>query len=170
MLRLSPQADLGVFYDADSDRYRSGSAQDYTQTVTRDAFVAFYADCPSIGFEADGAPIGGILFDGEQAHIAVLPRYHGLWALLLKPALQWLFSLKPEILVAVESDNHRCLRFMERHGWPRVEEQGDDIIYRITAQGGLRKTAYPIPGHRSALVAGLNGPSFNGASPCLHPH
>ncbi|GKS91770.1 GNAT family N-acetyltransferase [Acidovorax sp. SUPP2539] len=169
MLKLTPQADLGVFYDADSARYAAGCTQDYTQTVTRDAFAAFYAECPSIGFESDGAPIGGILFDGEQAHIAVLPRYHGLWALLLKPALQWLFSLKADILVAVENDNHRCLRFMERHGWQRIEARGDDIIYRITPQGGLRKTEYPRPHRNGAPAARAAGPAFFGASPCLHP-
>jgi hypothetical protein len=118
--------------------------------VTREAFLRFYADSPSVGFESNGAPIGGILFDGEQAHIAVLPSHHGRWALLLKPALEWLFTLRPEILVEVERDNARCLRFLDRHGWPRVGETADDFVYRLTAQGGHRKTAYPYRGRRAA--------------------
>lgn len=146
MLRLTEAADLGVMYDADAARHAETGA--FLEVVTRDAFVDFYEGCPSIGFEADGQPIGGILFDGEQAHIAVLPSHHGRWALLLKPALDWLFSLQTDILVEVERDNKRCLRFLDRHGWPRVGETEDDIVYRLAPQGGQRKTAYPFTGLR----------------------
>jgi hypothetical protein len=148
MLRLTDAADLGVMYDAEAVRYADPSGNDCLPALTRDAFVAFYEGCPSIGFEADGQPIGGILFDGAQAHIAVLPSHHGRWALLFKPALDWLFSLRDEILVEVERDNTRCLRFLDRHGWPRVGETEDDIVYRLFRQGGQRKTAYPFPGLR----------------------
>lgn len=140
MLKLTERADLGVLYDADALRPGSGR---YAGAVTRERFAAFYAQCPSIGFEADGRPIGGILFDGEEAHIAVLPSHHGRWALLLKPALEWLFALRADITVAVEHDNDRCLRFLDRHGWQRVGERGDDVLYRLVPQGGTRKTAYP---------------------------
>jgi len=148
MLRLTEAADLGVMYDADAARYAGATGSECLQVVTRDTFVAFYEGCPSIGFEADGQAIGGILFDGEQAHIAVLPSHHGRWALLLKPALDWLFSLQTEILVEVERDNLCCQRFLDRHGWPRVGETEDDIVYRLVPQGGQRKTAYPFPGLR----------------------
>jgi hypothetical protein len=147
MLRLTQEADLGVMYDADAARYADAGSE-CLQVVTRDAFVSFYQGCPSIGFEADGQAIGGILFDGEQAHIAVLPSHHGRWALLLKPALDWLFSLQAEILVEVERDNTRCLRFLDRHGWPRVGETEDDIVFRLVPQDGQRKTAYPFSGLR----------------------
>ncbi|CAM4121032.1 GNAT family N-acetyltransferase [Paracidovorax anthurii] len=162
MLRLTDRADLGVFYDADSLRY---GAQGYADAVTRERFADFYTDCPSIGFEADGKPIGGILFDGEEAHIAVLPAYHGRWALLLKPALQWLFSLQREITVAVERDNLRCLRFLDRHGWPRSGERDDDILYRLVPQGGTRKTAYPF-----RQRARVPFPPPVQVTPCMHPH
>lgn len=147
MLRLTDTADLGVLYDAEAARYAEAGGH-CLEVVTREVFVGFYEGCPSIGFEADGRPIGGILFDGEQAHIAVLPSHHGRWALLLKPALDWLFSLRDEILVEVERDNTRCLRFLDRHGWPRVAEAGDDVVYRLSRQGGHRKTAYPFSGLR----------------------
>jgi hypothetical protein len=141
-LRLAPRVDLAVFYEA--DRLRYAARTHVTERVTRDAFVAFYADCPSMGFECDGQPIGGVVFDGEQAHIAVLPSYHGRWALLLKPMLHWLFGLKPEIIVRVEADNVLCLRFMERNGWQRLGVDGDDVVYRMTPQNGTRKTEYPF--------------------------
>ncbi|MDA8457429.1 GNAT family N-acetyltransferase [Acidovorax sp. GBBC 3334] len=162
MLRLTDRVDLGVFYDADALRY---GAQGYADAVTRERFAGFYADCPSIGFEADGRAIGGILFDGEEAHIAVLPNYHGRWAILLKPALQWLFTLQPEITVAVERDNARCLRFLDRHGWPRTGERDDDILYRLAPQGGSRKTAYPF--RRRAHIP-VSSPEK--VPPCTLPH
>lgn len=118
-LRLAPRVDLGVYYDADAVYYeRSGS--EALKSVTREDFIARYRDCPSIGFEYDGQPIGGMVFDGEQAHIAVLPAWHGRWAILLRPALDWLFTLKAEILADVEADNAVCLEFMRRNGWPVV--------------------------------------------------
>jgi hypothetical protein len=141
-LRLAARADLATFYEADAQRYGAGAPQ--LQVVSRDAFIAFYRGCPSIGFEHDGRPIGGILFDGEQAHIAVLPQYHGHWALLLKPALQWLFRLRREIVVQVDRDNPRAIAFMARHGWPCLHSDGTTLAYRLAPQGGTRKTAYPF--------------------------
>jgi GNAT superfamily N-acetyltransferase len=146
MLKMTCRADLAVFYEADAVRYRNNPQSRATQVVTQDVFCAFYADCPSVGFEMDGVPIGGIVFDGDQAHIAVLPQYHGRWALLLKPALAWLFSLKREIVVEVERDNARCLRFMERSGWQHLRTTGDAVFYCLSPQGGTRKTEYPFHG------------------------
>jgi GNAT superfamily N-acetyltransferase len=167
MLKLTEPADLGTMYDAESARYREAGDGSCLQVVTREAFLNFYEGCPSIGFEDDGMPIGGILFDGEQAHIAVLPSYHGRWALLLKPALDWLFTLQAEILVEVERDNARCLRFMDRHGWPRVGETDDDIVYRLVPQGGRRKTAYPYAGPRGRSPRFTTNPQ---ALPCTPIH
>jgi GNAT superfamily N-acetyltransferase len=140
---LTARADLGVFYDADAVRYRN-ARPDVTRVVSRQAFAAFYRDAASIGFACDGRPIGGILFDGEQAHIAVLPAHRGLWALLMKPALAWLFSLRREIRVEVELDNATCLRFLDRHGWPRVGATATHAIYRLTPLDGTRKTPYEV--------------------------
>jgi hypothetical protein len=144
MLTLAPQADLAVFYEADVARYRLTGASTVTDTVTRDVFVRFFAHCPSIGFRRDGEDIGGILFDGTQAHIAVLPQHHGHWGALLKPALEWLFSLRREILVEVERDNARCLRFMRHVGWQCVDEKPDVLVYRLVPQQGTRRTAHPV--------------------------
>jgi GNAT superfamily N-acetyltransferase len=131
--RLSPRIDLGVYYDADAPRYDvpGGNA---LQIVTRELFIARYRDCASIGFECDGQPIGGVIFDGEQAHIAVLPAYRGRWATLLRPMLGWLFSLKREIFVDVEADNAVCLEFMRRNGWPIVSRRERWLTHRMTQQ------------------------------------
>lgn len=143
-LRLTDRADLAVFYEADAQQYPPGAAE--TEVVSKDAFMAFYAGCPSVGFEMDGKPIGGLLFDGSSAHIAVLRDYHGRWALLLKPALAWLFSIQPEVIVHVDIGNETCQRFLLRHHWERlyVDKEDGSVAFRVTPQGGSRKTAYPF--------------------------
>lgn len=143
-LRLTGQADLAVFYEADAQQYPAGSPE--TEVVSKEAFIEFYAGCPSVGFELDGQPIGGLLFDGTSAHIAVLSAYHGRWALLLKPALAWLFSLQPEVIVHVDRRNETCQRFLLRHRWERlhVDEEDGTVAFRLTPQGGSRKTGYPF--------------------------
>ncbi len=93
----------------------------------------------------------------------MLPSHHGRWALLLKPALAWLFALQPGITVAVERNNSRCLRFLDRHGWQRAGERDGDLLYRLEPQGGTRKTAYP-----SAAARGTVSPSTE-VAPCTHP-
>lgn len=133
-LRIVPQADLQVYYDADAQRYRATDRHDTLQVVTKEAFIDYYRDCQSIGFEYDGEPIGGVLFDGQQAHIAVLPAFRGRWAWLLRPALDWLFSLRAEIDVDVENDNPVCIEFMRRNGWPVVRRHGHWIRYRMKSK------------------------------------
>jgi hypothetical protein len=150
MLNLTPQADLGVMYEADSERYRAAGKSDITRVVTKEAFMRFYSGCASIGFQRDGKDIGGIIFDGEEAHIAVLKEHHGYWGLLLKPALDWLFSLTPEAIVEVERDNHRCLRFMRHVGWQCVGERGQSLLFRLVALSGTKRTAHPLTKGRYA--------------------
>jgi len=141
MLCLAPRADLAVMHRAEIDRFRD--RPEVLARVTPQAYAELYRDAPSIGFEADGLPIGGILFDGRQAHIAVLPEWHGRWALLMKPALAWLFTLRAAIEVEVEAGNERCLRFLDRHGWPRLEGASPGFVrYRLVPLQGTRKTAY----------------------------
>ncbi|PLZ03607.1 N-acetyltransferase [Burkholderia sp. WAC0059] len=130
-LTLADHADLDVFYDADSPRYR-GAGEHVLKLVTKERFIRYYRNCPSIGFEFDGKPIGGIIYDGKGAHIAVLPEYHARWALLLRPALQWLFSIKSEMLVEVEVENAACIEFMKRNGWPALGTTDGWITYRMT--------------------------------------
>jgi GNAT superfamily N-acetyltransferase len=141
LLALAPCVDLAVFYAADSERF-AGTGSATLQVVTPAVFIGFYRNCPSIGFLFDGQPIGGIIFDGVEAHIAVLPAFRGRWALLLKPALDWLFSLKAEIVVNIEANNAICLAFMERNGWKRLRSDGQHVTYLMTPQGGARKTAH----------------------------
>lgn len=142
-LSLAPCVDLAVFYAADSERF-IGDGSPTLQVVTPAVFIDFYRDCPSIGFLSDGQPIGGIIFDGVEAHIAVLPAFRGRWALLLKPALEWLFSLKADIVVDIDTDNTICLAFMERNGWQRLRADSQHVTYLMTPQGGTRKTAHPF--------------------------
>lgn len=139
-LRLAAAADLAVYYDADAPRYET-PGQKALRIVTKEIFIAYYKDCPSIGFVCDDMPIGGIIFDGDEAHIAVLPAYRGRWALLLRPALDWLFSLKAEIVVDVETDNRVCIEFMRRNGWPVIGGKPGWLTYRMTQQARRHRAA-----------------------------
>jgi len=137
-LSLAPAVDLRVFYQADAARYAAAKPHVLAR-VTEEAFVAYFRGCPSLGFECDGRPIGGVIFDGKEAHIAVLPEHRGRWAWLLRPAIDWLFSLEPQILVEIERDNQACVAFMDRNGWRRVGAGNDTITYLMEHQGGTRR-------------------------------
>jgi len=108
------------------------------QVITREVFVAFYVNCPSIGFECAGQPIGGVIFDGESAHIAVLPSHHGRWGFLLRPALAWLFSLKQEVILRTPVENTKALRFLTHCGWQRLGIEDGEVIHRLTPHDGHR--------------------------------
>lgn len=114
---LTPQADLAVFYAADARRY---AGTPVLAQVSLDVFRRFYGGFPSRGFACDGRPIGGALFDGKGTHLAVLPEHHGHWGRLWAPTLDWLFGLKPEMHIDIETDNQKALAFMERNGWRRM--------------------------------------------------
>lgn len=138
---LTERADLAVFYEAEAPHW-STARPGVVDVVTQAAFIEFYRRAPSIGFACEGRPIGGILFDGLRAHIAVLPQHHGHWALLMKPALEWLFGLRPAVLAEVAADNHKCLRFLDRHGFCRLSAGPQQVTYLLAPRGGTRKTAY----------------------------
>jgi hypothetical protein len=133
-LRLTDRVDLDVFYDADSARYE----RHVLAVVTREAFRAFYAECLSVGFECDGVPIGGVIFDGEAPHIAVLPAWHGRWGRLLRPMLEWMYGLKLDMIVPVDNDNPQIRAFVERCGWPMVGRTTDGTLHRMTPRDGRR--------------------------------
>jgi hypothetical protein len=133
-LRLTDKIDLDVYYAADSIRYIALNPQ-ATLIVTREVFRKCYGACPSVGFECDGVPIGGVIFDGKTAHIAVLPLYHGRWARLLRPMLEWLYGLQREILVRIEEGNVKGLAFADRCGWPRLGVRDGHVVFRLTPHG-----------------------------------
>jgi GNAT superfamily N-acetyltransferase len=146
MLRLTDKVDLDVYYEIDAVRFDDA----VRRVVTRDAFKAVYANCPSVGFESNGRAIGGVIYDGKSAHIAVLPSYHGRWAFLLNAMLAWLFSLSDEIFVRIETGNRKGLAFVERCGWQRIGIDGDDVVYRMTPDNGSRVACVSVAARSSA--------------------
>ncbi|MFS2008019.1 GNAT family N-acetyltransferase [Duganella sp. CT11-25] len=128
-LRLTDQADLGLMYDIERQRYDSA----LIAAVTREHAVAHYSGCPSVGYEIDGVAAGGAVFDGHELHLAVLPQFHGRWAWLLKPTLDWLFALRDPVPVRIERDNPRCIRFMDCGGWQRIAEDQQYITYLLSS-------------------------------------
>lgn len=135
-LRLTDRADLGVIYDATCRRHQPNEWEKMTAgVVTRDVFIAhcIAKNFPTLGFECDGKPIGGLIFDGNAAHLEVLPEYHGRWGLLWKRALEWIFSHKDPILVKIDIGNEKCVRFMDRNNWPRVAVDAEFITYEMSS-------------------------------------
>jgi hypothetical protein len=135
-LNLTEQADFGVLYDAVSRRLQPEEWQRITQGVmTRDMFIAHCMSqkLPSVGFELDGKPIGGMIFDGKATHLEVLPEYHGRWGLLWPSVLKWMFSLKDPMLVDIDRDNEKCHRFMARNNWRRVKEDEKFVTYEMSS-------------------------------------
>lgn len=128
-LRLTGEADLGLMYDIERERYDSA----VIALLTRERAVAHYAGCPSVGYEIDGVAAGGAVFDGQELHLAVLPRFHGRWAWLLAPTLDWLFALCDPVRVRIERDNARCIRFMDGGGWQRIAEDRQYITYLLSS-------------------------------------
>jgi hypothetical protein len=136
-LRLTDQADFGVIFDAVNRRLEKAEWEKITSRgVTREIFIAhcIAQKYPSLGFVCDGKSIGGILFDGNAAHLEVLPEYHGRWGLLWRSVVNWIFSLKDPILVEINLDNEKCHRFMARNNWPRVKEDGECVTYEMSSR------------------------------------
>ena len=131
-LRLTDKADLDVYYEADISRFGSEWALEHG--ITKERFMAYMADCPSIGGEVDGKPIGGVIFNHwkKDAHIAVLPEYHGRWGSLLTQGFKWLFSQEAFFYVSVEQCNTKCLRFLDRMGFERIKEDEKWVRYKMT--------------------------------------
>jgi len=129
--RLSMRADLAIFYDADAVYFR-GKKADTLRIVSKELFIAHYRDCPSLGFMYGDREMGGMIFDRGYVHLAVLPEFHGRWAILWERALDWLFRISPRVLAVVEADNAVCIEFMTRNGWPRLSVDGNKITYLLT--------------------------------------
>ncbi|MET3133312.1 hypothetical protein AAKU55_003602 [Oxalobacteraceae bacterium GrIS 1.11] len=131
-LRLTETADVGVMYDADQLRYDPEVFA--ALGVSREHVIQHYSQYPSRGYEIDGQVAGGAVFDGNQIHLAVLPQYYGRWAWLLKPTLEWLFSLREQVPVQIEQSNIRCLRFMDAGKWPRIDENERMVTYLLSRE------------------------------------
>jgi hypothetical protein len=135
-LKLTEQADFGALYDAVQRRLQPDEWQEATRgVVTREVFIAHCIEqkVPSVGFELDGKPIGGVMFCGNAAHIEVLPEYHGRWGLLWPSVIKWVFSLKDPILVDIDRGNEKCHRFMARNNWRRLKEDDKTVTYEMSS-------------------------------------
>ncbi|MFC5474023.1 GNAT family N-acetyltransferase [Paraherbaspirillum soli] len=131
-LRLTDKADFGVMYDAEIQMYDPEWFR--SLNFTREMFIAHYANSPSVGFEIDGKMVGGMLLHEKKAHMAVLPEYHGRWALLWMPTLNWLFSLQDPVSVDVAINNDKCIRFLERSNFKRTGVKGIFVGFELSAK------------------------------------
>lgn len=139
IMRLTSQADLSFLYDVVKMRLSgSGKWEEVTRghSQSREIFLQHCAknNLPSIGFECNGKPIGGMVYDGVEVHIEVLPKYHSRWAVLWPSAMKWLFSIKDPMLVSVERSNEKCHQFILRNNWHVVKETDKVLTYEISSR------------------------------------
>jgi GNAT superfamily N-acetyltransferase len=148
-LKLTRPADFGVLFDTARLSYSDeGWKRASHGIVTREVFIATCKRMgfPSIGFECNGVPIGGMMFDGTATHIGVLPQYQGRWAFLWEEACEWMFALKDPFIVRVEIDNKKCQRFVERNGWKPIAIDNSHVAYEISSKNRLwRRRATHAP-------------------------
>ena len=134
-LCLLQKADLSIYYEA--EMYQHDPDWPVRTGVSKEYFIEKLKHHPSIGFSWDGIEFGGALFDGKEAHLAVLPAYQGKWAWLIKPALEWLLSLQETIDVRVARTNPKCIRFCDHNHLPRVSEDEHHVVFRVCNHPGL---------------------------------
>ena len=126
-LSVVEPADCELLYDIDALRYDEQWMIEHK--IERHQIVSVMQSYRSLGFLYDGKPIGGVMYDGKEAHMAVLPEYHGRWGFLLKPMMEWLFAIKEPMQASVEISNTHCVRFMDRNKWRRVASNDKYITF-----------------------------------------
>lgn len=134
-LQLIEPGDLGAIYDAVRSRLPEEWEKPPCNAVTREMFIAHCNNqkYSSLGFSFAGKPIGGMLFDGSVVHIEVLPEYHGRWGMLWPHALAWVFRQKDSFLIAIDADNEKCLRFLDRNHFPRVAADDKSVTFEVSS-------------------------------------
>lgn len=135
--QLTAQADLGVLYEITRMQHSAEEWQKITHgLVTREHFIGHCIEhgLDSLGFSYAGRPIGGVIFDGQAAHIAVHPEHHGRWGFLWKKTLSWVFAHKDPIEVKIHAGNEKAHRLMERNNWPRIHADENFVTYQMSSK------------------------------------
>lgn len=128
-MKITDTPDLSVMYQAEKE----SDKELFTQiSLTQEEYVRLISKYPAIGFEIDGKCIGGIVVRHNKIHLSVLPEYHGKWGWLFTPAFKWAFSLSDPLYAIVSRDNDKVLRFIRRHDWELIDEQGSTMIFKLT--------------------------------------
>jgi hypothetical protein len=135
-MKLLDKADFSVIYQAELD---SDKELFNMFSLTEEDYVRLASKYPSIGFEIDGKCVGGMFIRQDKLHLSVLPEYHGKWGFLFTPAFKWAFSVTDPLKAVVNVSNSKVIRFIERHRWKLIDEQGSTLIYLLTDQ----TTRYP---------------------------
>jgi GNAT superfamily N-acetyltransferase len=116
IMRLVDKVNLGLMYDIELPTINP----ELRKAVTRELFIEYYLNAPSLGFEVDDQCVGGVLLKDKCFHIAVLPAFHGKWALLYRDVLEWVFKQEYPAYGLVNANNQKSLRFCERSGWEKI--------------------------------------------------
>lgn len=100
----------------------------------RDLFCSALRRCPMIGLYDGDKAIGAIVFEGDRAHIAVLPQHRRRWltkAIGLAILRAWFANIELAT-TRVAIDNLVARRFIERVGFRLVLQQDGFATYEAT--------------------------------------
>lgn len=128
-MRLLPRADFEVMYHAERE---SDKEMFRFFNLTLDEYIKLVSKYPSVGFEIDGRNVGGMFVRKNRIHLSVQPDYHGKWGWLFTPAFKWAFSVSDPLYAIVSRENEKVLRFIRRHDWKQIDEQGSTVVFELT--------------------------------------
>lgn len=138
-VRLTNKVDLEVYFEADVSRFDSEWIHE--QGLSKERFIEYMSNCPSMGFEINGKPVGGAIFNHwvKEVHVAVLPEYQGRWGTLIAPTFKWLFSMHDFFYASVDQGNMKCIRFHDHIGSERIREDAKWIRYKVTRTEQIKR-------------------------------
>jgi hypothetical protein len=130
--QLASKLDFGLFHDIEESRY-GPEAQDRIG-IDKRLFCKLFSLMPSVGFTYDNEPIGGGFLFRDEFHMAVLPQFHGRWAVLWPATLEWLFAHTDPVVAKLEKSNPVVIAFAQRNAFPMVREDDRYVYFEMTRQ------------------------------------
>lgn len=120
--------DLELIYDAEQEFLATSGAG--ALKVTREAFIAHYADSPGLRFMQGPNCVGSLLIKDSQIHIGVLLEHQGAWVHYLPELFEWCLKIANPLMAVIAANNHKAIALVHRTGWHARGEVGIEGLGR----------------------------------------
>jgi len=110
-MRLVDKLNPDVYYQAEIDGV--DAKYFFAPTFSKETYLSKLAELPTVGYQHNGEDIGGAVLVGNKLHLAVIRKYRGKWAFLLKPTLLWAFSIHNPLIVTISRNNQSAIRLLD---------------------------------------------------------
>ena len=110
-MRLVDKLNPDVYYQAEIDGV--DAKYFFAPTFSKETYLNKLDELPTVGYQHNGEDIGGAVLVGNKLHLAVIRKYRGKWAFLLKPTLLWAFSFHNPLIVSISRNNHSAIRLLD---------------------------------------------------------